>query len=336
MSAARPRRLLVEAARLYYLEHLSQSEVAARLSMTRSNVSRVLQMAREAGIVEIKILDAALRTRSVEQALIEQFGLDSAVVAADQSQHSVLQEVASLAGEAFLEASRASRIVGISWGRTLQAVVESIVPGHSDDLEVVQLVGGLVSFATSATAHDLVRELANRLGARYRYLNSPAVFDSAAALLSVLNESSVGETLAAARRADVALVGIGSPWDGSSAVLLSLFKLSPSALAAFRLALPAGDICGRYYNLAGQEISLPTVHDRVLAVEIADLRAIPKVVGVAVGPAKAAAVLGALHAGILNVLVCDYGLAQQVLQLKASYQAECPRQGELADCSDSS
>jgi DNA-binding transcriptional regulator LsrR (DeoR family) len=129
----------VEAARLYYLEYLSQGEIAARLAMTHSNVSRVLQAARETGVVEVKILDTPLRARSLEEALIDQFDLDNALVATDQSQHSVLQEVASLGREAFLEASRGSRIAAISWGSTLQAVVESIVPGRSDDLETVQL-----------------------------------------------------------------------------------------------------------------------------------------------------------------------------------------------------
>lgn len=320
MSKPRSRSLLADVARLYYVEHLSQGEIASKLSMTRSNVSRVLQAARESGVVEVKIIDTA-RSRDLEDALTDCFHLGGARVVAHLQQEDVLEPVAAIGASTFLNEIRDKRTAAISWGSTLQAVVESIEPRQTHDFEVVQLVGGLVSLATSSTAHDLVRELGRRLGARYHYLNAPAVFDSAASLVPLLDEASVRDTLALARCADVALVGIGSPALGSSAIVLSLLRLSPADFEEFRAALPVGDICGRYYDITGKEILLPVVYDRVLAVHLADLRTMPKVIGVAIGPAKAMACLGALHSGTLDVLVCDSGLAQRIMGLKARYEA---------------
>ena len=46
---------LARAARLYFIEGLSQKEVADKMQTTRSNVSRMLTAARERGVVQIRI-----------------------------------------------------------------------------------------------------------------------------------------------------------------------------------------------------------------------------------------------------------------------------------------
>ena len=52
---------MLAAARLYYLENRSQSEVARVLSVSPSSVSRILTAARDQGLVEIRIHDPESR-----------------------------------------------------------------------------------------------------------------------------------------------------------------------------------------------------------------------------------------------------------------------------------
>ena len=47
--------LLLQAARLYYVDGRCQKEVAERLQLSRSAVSRIIIAAREQGIVEFRI-----------------------------------------------------------------------------------------------------------------------------------------------------------------------------------------------------------------------------------------------------------------------------------------
>ena len=54
MPAPRDPKALLAAARLYYLEGLSQAEIATQLGTSRSNVSRMLTEAQAQGIVEIR------------------------------------------------------------------------------------------------------------------------------------------------------------------------------------------------------------------------------------------------------------------------------------------
>jgi DNA-binding transcriptional regulator LsrR (DeoR family) len=306
--------LLAKAARLYFVEDRSQDDVAAVLGTTRSNVSRMLKQARDLGIVEIRIVDPARRAHELERALRDRFPLVDARVLEAAPDTDVLPGVGRLAVRWLDETLRDGQVVALSWGHTLEAMVRSVDGLSRRDVEVVQLVGGLSSLNSAATGQELVRELSERMGARHRYLHAPALFGSAEALAMLLRERTIAAALDAAKRADIAVVGIGTPGIGSSEALLTALALTPEERAAFDAARPVGDVCGRYYDLAGRDVG-GVVGERVLAVTLDDLRAIPTVAGVAAGPEKARGILGALNGRIIDVLVCDQAAARAVLSL---------------------
>jgi len=179
-------------------------------------------------------------------------------------------------------------------------------------LSLVQLVGGLSAITNEISGQELVRELAVRLNAQYRFLHAPATFESARSRDALLAEPSIADALAEASRADLAFVGIGTPSRGSSAAILASLNLSPADQSAFWSAQPVGDVAARYYDAQGQPIH-GVVEDRILGVSIDDLMRIPNVVGVAHGRAKTPGVLGALRGHIIDSLVCDDTLARSLL-----------------------
>jgi len=306
--------LLARAARLYFVEDRSQDDVAAALGTTRSNVSRMLKQARDLGIVEIRIVDPARRHHELELALRDRFPLVDARVLEVAPDTDVLPGVGRLAVRWLDETLRDGQVVALSWGQTLEAMVRAVDGLSRRDVEVVQLVGGLSSLDSAATGQELVRELSERMGARHRYLHAPALFGSAEALAMLLRERTIASSLDVAKRADIAVVGIGTPGIGSSEALLTALGLTDEERAAFDAARPVGDVCGRYYDLAGRAVG-GAVGERVLAVTLDDLRAIPTVAGVAAGREKAPGILGALHGRIIDVLVCDQAAARAVLSL---------------------
>jgi DNA-binding transcriptional regulator LsrR (DeoR family) len=306
--------VLVRAARLYYEQHLSQDEVARSLGTSRSNVSRMLSAAQEQGIVEVRIHDPAGRVADLERSLVQRFGLEQAVVAQRSTGPGIrpLERVGQLAWTWLQSELKDGMTLALSWGRSLQAVVWATAPETPVNVEVVQLVGGLSSVASEITGQELVRELATRLGARYRYLHAPAIFESAAARDLMLAEGSIAEALDAARRADVAVVGIGAVAQGSSAAVLRALALDPAEREAFEAAGPVGDLAARFFDAEGREVH-GGVHDRVLALTLDEIRSIPLVVGVAAGREKVDGVAAALRGGLVDVLICDSAVARGVL-----------------------
>jgi len=305
---------------MYFVEDRSQDDVAAILGTTRSNVSRMLKQARDLGIVEIRIVDPAKRDHELELALRDRFGLVDVRVLEVTPETDVLSGVGRLAVRWLDETLRDGQVVALSWGQTLQAVVRAVDGLSRRDVEVVQLVGGLSALDSAVTGQELVRELSERMGARHRYLHAPALFGSAQALTMMLHEQAIADALDAAKTADIAVVGIGAAGIGSSGTLLDALGLSPAQRAAFDASGAVGDVCARYFDLSGREVS-SVVTERVLAVTLDDLRAIPTVAGVAAGREKALGILGALRGRIIDVLICDQAAARSVLSLDRTGRA---------------
>jgi DNA-binding transcriptional regulator LsrR (DeoR family) len=313
LPAPRDPELLAKAARLYFLDDRSQDDVASILGTTRSNVSRMVRQARDLGIVEIRIVDPAQRDQQLERTLRDRYHLADARVLEVGPDTEVLGGVGRLAARWLDEMLRDGQVVALSWGQSLQAMVRAVDLTRRD-VEVVQLVGGLSALDSGVTGQELVRDLSERIGARHRYLHAPALFGSAEALTLLLREQAIAGALDAAKRADMAMVGIGAAGIGSSGALLDALALSPAERATFDAAGAVGDVCGRFYDLSGQEVS-SVVNQRVLAVTLDDLRSIPTVAGIAAGREKALGILGALHGQIIDVLICDQQAARAVLRL---------------------
>jgi DNA-binding transcriptional regulator LsrR (DeoR family) len=326
MRPARDRDVLIQAARMYFLDGASQQRIAAHLGTSRSNVSRMLAAARELGIVEIRIHDGAGRQGDVEAQLQQRFGLTDVRVSSFSPRigsgpaTDPLPATGRLASEWLLESLHDGQRIALSWGSCLQAMVWATPAGDAPLLvEVVQLVGGLSAVNSGVTGQELVRELAARLGATYRYLHAPALLASPTALEALLGERSVSSSLDAARSADIAVVGVGSHGFGSSSAILDAITLSPEERAAFEAATPAGDICARYYDIDGVPVAAG-VDNRVLGVTLGDLRRIPRVVGVTAGREKGPGLLGALRGRLLDVLICDEAAARAALALDDELQ----------------
>lgn len=299
-------------ARLYYIDGMSQKEIAVAMKTTRSNVSRMLTAAKERGVVQIRILD--FRDNDLERQLLENFGLSEALVARFEPGASSTRRAGELGAGWLVDQLRDGQKLAVSWGRSVQEIVWAVTAERSVDVEIVQLVGGLSPVASSPSGQEIVRELATRLGAHYRYLHAPAVLDRSEAAAALAKDRSIAEALEAARESDLALVGVGAVGHGSSQVILEQMRLSSAEREEFLAADLAGDICGRFFDRQGRAYAGPA-NDRVVGITLDDLRKIPTVVGVGTGTEKGPALFAALRGGLIDVLCCDVPAARAVLEL---------------------
>jgi DNA-binding transcriptional regulator LsrR (DeoR family) len=312
MPAPRDRSTLIKAARMYFLDGRGQDDIARVLGTSRSNVSRMLSAARAQGLVEIRVHDQVPRDSDLEQALRERFGLTHARVAGFSPGADALDAVGELSAQWLDESLHDGQVLALSWGTTLQAVVNAVAVDQPRSVEIVPLVGGMSTTASLATGQELVRELAGRLGGSYRYLHGPALLQSGIARAALLAEPSIKEVFQRALSADIAIIGLGAAGVGSSAQIIDGLGLTPAQREAFLAANPVGDTCCRFFDADGHQIT-GEVYDRVLAIDLTDLRRIRTVMGVATGPEKAPGVLAALRGRIVNGLIADASLVHAVL-----------------------
>lgn len=313
MPQPRDQAVLVAAATMYYLENRSQAEIARKLGVSRSNVSRILADARRAGIVDIRINNPFGRVPEVEDRLIARYGLRAARVAGRGTPETQLSRVGALGAQWLLENLPSDGAVALSWGASVQAVVDAVsTSAEHRGVEILPLVGGLSSVDSARDGNVLVRLLATKLGARHRRLYAPAVVESVVSRDALMRESAIASVLEAASGAQCAVVGIGQVGAGASAAIIDSMRLGPDERAAFEASGAVGDCCTRFFDLEGKVVD-SAVNERVIAVELDALRTIPTVVGVAAGARKAQGTLGALRGGLVDVLITDIDLAEQLL-----------------------
>ena len=299
-------------ARLYYVDGLGQSEVARFAKVSQAKVSRLLALARERGIVRITVADYEPRRPDVEAELCARFGLAWAAVikASDGLQAGDLRRaVGHFAAPLVDRAIAANDSVALAGGRTIHELVHHLPAGRGKALTIVQAMGSVDSTVNAFDAHEVGRVMAQRLGGTFLPLNSPAFLPDKRTRDALLKLPQVGDVHERLGRAQVALVGLGTL---GNSVFVERGVLHAAALAELRAAGAVGELCGRFINAAGRECASPW-RDRVVGVQVEQLRRIPQVIGVVSGSDRSAAIIAAIRGGLLKALVIDEAAAGALL-----------------------
>ena len=298
-------------ASLYYLEDATQAEIAIALGLSRPKVARLLHKARAEGIVDIAIRTHPALNMALESALAERFHLSQAILVADQRSEDIQRTLTARAvAELLTRTLPAEGDVAIGMGRNIGAIPEQLTSPPERSCTFVSAIGGSPQVGASVNPGDICRRLAERFHGSAEVLYAPAYAEDMASRAALLQHVDVRETLARARAAETAIVGIGDADDRSAVVRMGCF--STSDMARMRGEGAVGDILGYFFDLHGAPIA-DSVGNRVVGLSADDLRAIPRVIAVTSEPDKVRAVLGALRTGIVDVLVTSLRTARQVL-----------------------
>ena len=299
----------------YYVEGLTQKEIAQRLDLSAPKVSRLLQQAREQGYVHISIRTPFQTLFELEARLKAVFGLSDAVVipAVGDSSSSLMNAIGIAGAKLLVEHIRDGDILAITPGSTVQAVARSIEAARQFQIEIVPLLGASQGNIESDMNY-LATHMAERLGARAYQLHAPSSVDTIEQANTLQSMGPVKEILDIARRANIALLGVGT--------------LDPEVSRFFRFtALSARDLkhltedCGgvgeigaHAYNIEGQPCGKEYA-DRVIGLTLPEIKQIPFRIGVAGTAAKALSIYAALRGGYLHALITDEAAACGVLAL---------------------
>ena len=307
--------LLARVASLYYDQELTQADVARRVGVSRSKISRLLKEAREEGIVEIVINYPWRTSNALENELKERFGIQhvSVLVGLGRAYDDVLRGLGNLAARYLESILKPDVILGISWGTAVYQTARALRPELRLAIKVVQMLGAVGASDPLIDGPDLARFLANLYGGEYHYLHVPLIVEDTAIAEGLMREMHVQQTLDLARKSDIALVGIGGIPPEVSSFLRAGF-LTRSDLRQLADQGAAGDICGRLYDINGLALDVP-VDKRIIGIGLDDLRHIRHVVGVAGGEEKAGAILGALRGKRVTALITDDLAAKRVLSM---------------------
>ena len=302
-------------AHLYYERKLTQKEVATELGMSRPTVSRLLGRAQREGIVQITVREPGRRDSGLESLLTEALGLDTAFVVPEVFRIARAREILLARGALEVLREHPGRInkVGLGWGRSVFAFVEAVEQGQlslGNTVEVVPLIGGSGQNHYVFQSNEIVRRAAEALGARARLLHAPALVSDGRVVATLLRESSIRSVWETWQELDVAIVGIGRPSDPAIGPQYEAEYLQNEAL----VEAAVGDICAHYFDAGGRPAA-EQYDSRLVAIDQDGLKRTSLTIGMAGGREKAAGIVGAARARLINALVTDEETATRCLQL---------------------
>ena len=300
----------VRAAWLYYVEGLTQEQIARALQVSRAKVIRLLAAARETGVVRIRIAAKGSEQLALERRLVAALGLEEAIVAPSPVEPSATAVVVGEATGAFMaDRVRDGMSIGVGWGETLSMSLKALGARSYDRLSVISLLGGM-THSRAINPSAVARRMADAFGADCYQLTAPVFVASDETRRALWAEPGLTELRERARGAQMALVSVG---DVSESATLFREGLLPSALlASLRKAGAVGDVLCQFVDRNGQIVDHP-VSRRVIALSLEDLRQVATIVIAAGGVRKAPAIAAALKATGARVLITDEAAASALL-----------------------
>ncbi len=299
---------------LYYVDELTQAEVGRRLGLSTAKVNRLLQQARQQGMVEIIIHTPFQQLFELEYRLKAIFGLQEAVVIPRIAEdvNSYVHNLGRAGASYLLDHLRDGDIIGIGGGTAVHSVVQAIESSRTYDVKVAPILGGVQGRVTTDVNY-LVAQLADRLGGQAYRLHAPAFVETREHRDMLQSVGPIKEILDIARQANIAILGVGTV----EAELSRFVEFTALSVEDMRRVAEicggVGEIGAYVYDVEGKPCA-EEYAERVVGLSLQELKRIPFVIGVAATAAKALPLYGALRGGYLHTLITDEAAAQGVLQ----------------------
>lgn len=294
--------LLTEIAVAYYQDEITQEEIAKKFGISRIKVGRLLKRAKEEGIVEITVRYHPVFSTRLEQQMLERFPISRALIALDyQDEEEQRRQVAALVSGYLAMSLKDDTVLAVGQGRNVAAIADHIGSVAQKNCRFICGIGGTHRPGDAINADHISRRLAKKFGGSSETLYAPAYVENRALKDAFMQNGTIKETLDRARKADVALVGIGDMNENSYMVKLGWFTPHEIIDASLNQGV-IGDIAGYdFFNAQGQHVDT-VMNDRVIGLSIDELRKIPCVIAIASENTKALAILGALRTGAIDII----------------------------------
>jgi DNA-binding transcriptional regulator LsrR (DeoR family) len=296
---------------MYYVEGLTQNEIAERLGIGRVTVVRNLNEAIRQREVKIWIDGDVSECFSLESDLKRRFGLkDAVVVPSPVNSDNATKSIGVATGIHVSDIIENGMTVGVGWGATLYESLATLAPRETSDMEVISLLGGIVQ-ARRFNPAEFAWQFARLMDADCYLFQAPAVVDSATTRETLIERCGLYDILRRAERLDLALLSVGTMSPTSTAFRFDLISAEERQELLDLGAV--GDLLYNFFDAEGHLVDHP-VNRRVMSVPIEQLRKTPIRIIASGGLEKVESLMGAIKLIDCNVLITDEGTAQELLK----------------------
>lgn len=312
VSESRTDRLRIRAAWMYFIEQMTQNEIAEVLGVGRVTIVRMLAEARTRNEVKIAIESELAEIVRLERALEKTFGLQQAFVAPlSTPDGDPIPAIAARTGSFLSDTMKSGMRVGVGWGRTLFSSLPFISGKALTDFKVISLLGG-VGVARRFNPAEFAWRFAQAFQGDGYLIPTPAVVDSVETKVALVERCGLQEIFQMADTLDAVLLSIGGIASATTFYRGGFLKEAEREALVARGAV--GDLLFHFFDRNGDLVDHP-INDLVMSVDVDRLRKAPIRILTSGGQEKIEALLGAMHLIAPTVLITDEESARRMLEM---------------------
>ena len=309
-SAGRIARNRMRIAWMYYVEGLTQNEIADRLGIGRVTVVRNINEALKQREVKIWITGHVAECLDLETKLKAKFKLLEAIVVPEPANPAnTAKVIGNAAGMYITDQLTDDFCLGVGWGATLYASLQTLSPRELTGVEVVSLLGGIVQ-ARRFNPSEFAWQFANTVGANCYLLAAPAVVDSEETRRTLIERCGLDDVLNRSETMDMALLSVGTMSTEATSFRFGFF--AEEERQSLIKAGAVGDMLYNFFDENGCLVKHP-INGRVMSMPVERLKQVPKRVIISGGIEKVDALLGGIKLVDANVLITDEATARQLV-----------------------
>lgn len=311
---SRADRMRVRAAWMYYVEQMTQNDIATALGIGRVSVVRLLAEARNRSEVRISVAGELAELTQIERALEARFTLETAIVVPAPGAGRDPSPVISAAIGAYLSKTVASGMtVGLGWGRTLLDSLPFTDAQPLDDLRVVSLLGG-ISQAHRFNPAEFAWRFAQIFNGDAFLLTAPAIVDSLATKTALIEHCGLRSTLDMAAHLDLVVLSVGGI--AANATTYRTGYIAEEDRLSLQEAGAVGDLLFHFIDRDGTLVDHP-INSLIMSADMASIRSAARRVVASGGPDKIDILRASLAFVRPSVLITDELTATSLLDQTA-------------------
>lgn len=295
-----------EAAVLYYEKNYTQNEIAQIMNLSRQTVSKLLNDAIKENIVEIKIHNPEIDQAELERTICEKFHIEKAIVCGASTRDASLRQLMTVkkaSGYVLSLVEKGNQKIAISWGRTIQMLINEFVNMYTPDNVVFPLFGATDQAQSYFLSNELARSFADKIGAKVKYAWFPYRPDR-------LVDGELFKKTSYYKRLydlwddiDIAIIGIGNK------EIIQAFEDNFGYTE--KGAIVVGDVSTHFFDGDGRFVKL---YENTLCASKEQLKNAKQTIAIASGDAKVEAIVGALRTHVIDTLITDEHTAKKILE----------------------
>ena len=290
---------MAKVARLYHTHHLRQTEIAERLQISQSRVSRLLTQAEDANIVRTIVAISSDGHFELEETVESLYGVDEVHVIdpVSPNEPELTRDLAVAMASILNEVAPEAPTIGFtSWSNTLRLMVAALERGPGRSERVVEMLGDLGPPKLGHAAARATQQFATLTGGEPVFLRIPGVSPTSQIREALLHQDPYArDALQMLDSVDLAMVGIGT-CDLTPPLRSGDNYFTQDQLDEVRRLGAVGQVCLRFLDADGQPVPNP-LDDLVIGVTADQLRSARRRWAVAGGSSKHAAIRAALVGG---------------------------------------